>query len=154
MFMGAESYRQACYTCPYASVDKPADITAGDYFEIRADYPELLTGANPLNTELGVSAVIVHSEKGNDLFAKIQDRLQYAEADVQKVVRSHSQLQRPSAYKDRPVLLKLYGEKGFRGLERFYRKQNLFDWKENVSIIVGRNTIQKIKATVKSILRK
>ena len=38
-FMGQQSYRSFCYQCPYASLDKPADLTIGDYFEARQDYP-------------------------------------------------------------------------------------------------------------------
>lgn len=145
MFMGSESYQEACYQCPYASIDKPADITAGDYFEIREDYPELLTGHNALNIDLGISSMIVHSRKGNALLCEAKDLLKCVEIDLQKVVHSHSQLQRPSMYTDRVKLLDIYRDQGFSGLDRFYRKQNFLDWKENISIIVGRNNIRRIK---------
>jgi coenzyme F420-reducing hydrogenase beta subunit len=149
MFMGAESYQQACYSCPYASKEKPADITAGDYFEIRDDYPELLDSPNNLNIDMGVSSVIVHNEKGLRLLDQIKDQLYCKEVDLEKVIRSHSQLQRPSAYNKRYKLLEIYKKKGFVGLDRYYRKNDLFDWKENISIIIGRNNIKRIKQILK-----
>lgn len=154
MFMEAESYQEACYQCPYASIDKPADITAGDYFEIRDDYPELMIGYNALNIDLGISSMIVHSEKGYTLLCEAKDLIKCVEVDVTKVVHSHMQLQRPSMYKKRFKLLKIYQEKGFRGLDWFYRKQNFFDWKENISIIVGRKNIKRIKYILKSMFRR
>jgi coenzyme F420-reducing hydrogenase beta subunit len=149
MFMDAESYQEGCYNCQYASANKPADITLGDYFEIRNDYPELLEGDNALKLDFGVSAVIIHSEKGEALFSELEASVDRIEVDTNTVVKSHSQLQHPSRFRNRHKLLEIYRKQGFKGLERFYRKQNLFDWKENISIIVGRKNIERIKKILK-----
>ena len=149
MFMGAESYREACYRCEFASVNKPADITAGDYFEIERDYPELLVGEDGFKTDLGISSMIVHSEKGYALLEEVAGTLKYAEVDLEKVVRSHAQLQRPSRPVQREKLRGIYAGKGFAGLDRFYRMRDLFDWKENLSTIVGKQNIYRIKRAIK-----
>ena len=154
MFLGAESYQKACYCCDYASVDKPADITAGDYFEIKDDYPELVTGKNALKTDLGVSSIIVHSEKGYALLNEAREFIDCIEVDIQKVVRSHSQLQKPTSYKDRSRLIEIHKSKGFAGIERFYRKKDILNWKENLSAIIGRNNIRKLKRIAKKLLRR
>ena len=107
-----------------------------------------------MKIDLGVSSMIVHSEKGYELLRDADELLECNEVDINKVVKSHSQLQKPSSYKERFKLIDIYRDKGFSGIERFYRKKDIFDWKENISTIVGRNNIKKIKFFLKQLFFK
>lgn len=121
MFMGEQSYRPACYRCQYASLNKPADITMGDYFEVKADYPELFEGEAPIDDSCGLSSVIVHTTKGERLILKSSAELFSQEVSVFKVKKSHANLNRPSKFSmERNILLKGYNKFGFCFIENYY----------------------------------
>ena len=138
MFMSADSYRESCYSCKFSSIDKPADITLGDYYEAKDDYPELFNGeVESLSMNDGISSVVLHTEKGRELFASASDTLWTYEVDVKKVQNSHNELCKPQTYsKNRKCYFDIYNKRGFKPLERK---------------IVRRI---KIKRTVKRIIKK
>ena len=56
MFLNSYTYRENCYTCPYASDRRPGDITIGDYWCIELVHPELLSeNGGDLDHNKGVS---------------------------------------------------------------------------------------------------
>ena len=126
MFMCAQSYREACYYCKYASLEKPADITVGDYFELADDYPELICGENAIDLEYGISCIITHTEKGQNLIKAANDYLLLKEVDPLVVQASHGNLRRPSSYsKERQWLLSLYKKFGYRAIECYYHTRDV-----------------------------
>lgn len=56
------SLRQSCYNCPYRSLNRPSDLTMGDFWGIGK-----LTGKKD-NT--GVSLILTHSEKAENLLER------------------------------------------------------------------------------------
>lgn len=60
-FLRCETYRESCYSCKFATMQRVSDITIGDYFEGKDFYPQL-TGIN------GVSLCIINTKKGQELF--------------------------------------------------------------------------------------
>ena len=121
-FMGQQSYRTACYQCPYASLDKPADITIGDYFEVKNDYPELFIGDDAIDDNGGVSCVIVHTDKGQELLEKAMEYLYLKDVSPQKVQNSHLNLQRPSiASIERKILINGYKKFGYSFIDKYYK---------------------------------
>ena len=125
MFMMQESYRKACYQCPYASLDKPADITIGDYFEARDDYPELFVGDDAIDCNWGLSCIISHNQKGEELLQTAIDYLYLKEVQPQVVQASHGNLHKPSKHtKARYFLGMLYSVFGYRSIEVFYHIRN------------------------------
>ncbi|BFL36566.1 hypothetical protein K380107A5_19370 [Holdemania massiliensis] len=126
MFMSQESYREACYSCSYASLQKPADITTGDYFEIKDDYPELLKDDDSISTTEGISCVITRTEKGEELLRKALDYIYLKEVDPYVVQASHGNLCHPSKHtKLRHKLIKLHDRKGYGSIERYYRTRRM-----------------------------
>ena len=125
-FMGQQSYRTACYKCPYASLDKPADITIGDYFEAQHDYPELFSNKDDIINYGGISCVISHTSKGQDLLDKANSYLLFKEVSVNRVRESHLNLQRPSkASFERKILIWGYEKYGYGFIEKYYRVREL-----------------------------
>ena len=53
--------RKSCYSCPFATLSRPVDISLGDFWGVRS-WPE--------QHEKGISLIIVHSEKGLDLLRR------------------------------------------------------------------------------------
>lgn len=115
LFMRGESYREGCYNCEYANVNKPADITLGDYFELKEDYPELYKKLDVKD----VSSVIVHNKKGTELLCAAD--IEKFPVNCKKVVNSHSQLLTPTSHSSlRYLIEKIYSSTGYKGIVLFY----------------------------------
>lgn len=61
LFTNLSFRRPSCYNCPYTNVSRNSDLTIGDFWGIEESLPEF-------KDELGVSLVIIHSEKGKELW--------------------------------------------------------------------------------------
>ena len=59
IFYSDAALRPSCYSCPWLLDRRPGDITIGDYWGIEHEHPDF-------RDSLGVSLVIVNSEKGKD----------------------------------------------------------------------------------------
>lgn len=68
--------RPICYECKFASLDRTADITLGDYWGDLKDIPYNLKG------EEGISTVFINSKKGQELWGDIKDNFKYAESTL------------------------------------------------------------------------
>lgn len=120
LFFSEDSYRQNCYNCEYASVNKPADITVGDYFECKKDYPYLFENNGPLSNAKSLSCCIIHTEKGLQLLQQYGSQLVLIPADLKKVQISHSNLCYPSKPTDkRERMMRLYQKGGFESIHRY-----------------------------------
>ena len=75
MFLRNYSLRPSCYEC-YAKTHKCSDITIGDFWGIENIVPEL-------NDGMGTSLVITRTDKGQNLFNTICDRLQWKEVSYE-----------------------------------------------------------------------
>lgn len=127
MFMMEESYQKICYKCPYDSLDKPADITIGDYFEAKDDYPELFRGDNAIDCNGGISCAITHNNKGEELLQKAIEYLYLKEVDPKVVQASHGNLHRPSKHSKARAFLRIsYLLFGYKAIEKFYDLRNRF----------------------------
>ena len=72
--------RPSCGSCPFASLRRPSDITAGDCWGVEEAFPELADG-KPW------SLVLCNSEKGAEFFAGACPGLQVTKIDVQRVLQ-------------------------------------------------------------------
>lgn len=81
-YMAFQKYiclRESCYDCIFAGADRDSDITIGDFHEI----DHYMKGINRFD---GVSTVIINSQKGNELFELVCDKLNYFEMDLNKLI--------------------------------------------------------------------
>lgn len=119
LFMGRGGYRPSCYNCPFASINKPGDITLGDYRlsdNNREGNEEL--GKNFLDNEL-LSTVIANTDKGRNILDAISERLSLVPHDADLLKKEHEQLRTPSIPTvDGSTLYSVYKEKGFAGIQR------------------------------------
>ncbi|WP_281532025.1 Coenzyme F420 hydrogenase/dehydrogenase, beta subunit C-terminal domain [Anaerocolumna aminovalerica] len=83
MFLNDLSLRPSCYNCKFKGIHRNSDITLGDFWGID-DF------AKRLNDGYGVSVVVVHSNKGKNLFEQIIPYIQNERVDVKKVFESHN----------------------------------------------------------------
>lgn len=137
MFLKDYSLRPSCYECK-AKNHKLSDMTIADFWGIEKVIPEI-------DDDLGVSLVILRSEKAIDLFNKVHINLNYKEVSYEDGVR-----QNPSEYSSvvKPQLRDAFFEDmnsmSFAELAKKYakpQKKHLF-------------LIRKCKRKLKSIINK
>ena len=88
-FLLGNIYREVCYNCQFASINRVSDITIGDYWGIEKQHPEFT------DTD-GVSAMLINTEKGKELFENVKDEIEYLKTDVEKVVEKNRNLIHPT----------------------------------------------------------
>lgn len=138
-FMECENYRDECYYCKYSSINKPSDITLGDYFEAKDDYPQLFESSH-LKGINDISCIIVHTDKGKSLLNNNKDNLYLYQVDVDKVQASHGELCKPHMYTGtRNKMLKCYNNKGYEGIEKYFNnRENLFKKSKKLKKLLGK----------------
>ena len=111
LFFSNNFLRPNCFHCAFASVEKPSDITMADFWGLKEDHSELFD-------EYGVSAVLVHTEKG-ELILKEATELEIVECEVKQVMKKQANLSapslKPSSYNE---AWKQYEESGFMAISR------------------------------------
>lgn len=122
LFLDAQIYRKSCYSCKYASPQRPGDITIGDYWGIQKEHPELIA-YHKLNIQNGVSCIITNTEKGDAIIAEACDLITLFPSTYSKVANRNGQLVHPSQEgRFRQQILDIYQTDNYSGVDKFYKK--------------------------------
>lgn len=107
-FLNGLFYRENCYECIYANTSRVGDITIGDFWGLGQDTPF------NYDTSLGVSAVLLNTNKGLKAFNKIKDSIFFEKRSLSEAVKGNEQLRHPSyKHKNYEKFQKLYLQYGF-----------------------------------------
>lgn len=121
-FLASHTYRENCYSCPFATKARTADITIGDFWGFHEEYPTV-PGGVALSNAKGVSCVLINSETGRQRFDSCREQLEVLETQFDTIARHNQQLRTPSRRsQERERLLALFREEGYPAVERRYRK--------------------------------
>lgn len=101
------SLRPSCYNCHFKGTERYSDITVGDFW-----------GIGKVNASLdenkGTSLVIVNSQKGNELFEAIGDRIEKTKCSMDDIPEGNLCLSKsPKMGEDRELFFKDLGRKSF-----------------------------------------
>lgn len=124
MFLNSYTYRENCYSCPYASDHRPGDITIGDYWCVELVHPELLKeNGGPLDHEAGVSCMILNKGKGQQFLDLAGKGIIKWASTFEKASKYNRQLTAPSVLKpERDTALTLC-RSGYAEVDKWYRKR-------------------------------
>lgn len=120
--------RPACHDCPFASISREGDITLGDLWSYKNVAPEMNSD------NMGVSSVLINSEKGIRLFSKCMDKLSTKTLDIDDV-------KQPNLLSPTPVdrntrrMVQRYIESGY---ESCLRKMGIIGWRRQRNKIIKR----------------
>ena len=64
-----------CYECPYATTERKTDMTIGDFWHIEETIPDFYDSN-------GNSLFLIHTNRGEELFEKIQSELDYRSSNT------------------------------------------------------------------------
>lgn len=125
MFLNSYTYRENCYSCPYACSSRPGDVTIGDFWNIDLVHPQYLKeNGGQLEEKKGISCLVVNSDRGQELLRRFGSGIVMKRSSYEEASRYNAQLTRPSAMRaERDVVLGLYRESGYAAVERWYRKR-------------------------------
>lgn len=101
------SYRENCFTCPFACGERIGDITAADFWGagslVESRFKELD----------GVSLAMINSDKGYEMFEKVKDKFELEKHTLEEAQRNNGNLSHPSErLPERDKFLRLFVEKG------------------------------------------
>ncbi len=149
-------YRENCYHCKYATQERITDITIGDFSGLGRFAPWL-------QTKVGVSCILVSTEKGHQLINRLMDLglIHCEERPPEEAFKVEKQLMHPSIpHKNREFFKTIYSqcrdfEKSTKGLLcediRVFRKAIV---KKNIRRIASKIVPQNIKMAGKRFLNK
>lgn len=117
IFYDRFALRPSCYECPYAKVERDVDMTIGDFWHIEDKIPDFFD-------PMGTSVFLIHSDKGNQLWDKIKESLDYRESNTEQCWQKNleSPTERPenrekfwTDFQKRGVkyIIKMYGQDSF-----------------------------------------
>lgn len=75
IFYNKCALRPSCYQCPYSTTERDVDMTIGDFWGIDKVIPEFYSSE-------GNSLVLVHTEKGQEMFENIQENVEWVESNI------------------------------------------------------------------------
>ena len=125
-FLSGAISRESCYQCPFSSLERPGDITLGDFWGYQATRPELRHDA-------GLSLLLVNSQKGHHLIECCKEKgVTLNSVTEDSVKRSENKnLYYPTV---RPIIRnKVYEELSQKGFEyigvKYFRKSQTWQIK-------------------------
>lgn len=137
MFLDGEIYRESCYYCPYANLNRVGDLTIGDYWGFQDLSPELKDKPY-ISEKKGVSCLIVNEPAGADLIREYGEGLVVYPVEVEKVMIINTQLREPANHTGkRDKFLQTFSNKGYGVIEKKYQ---------------GKLKIKRYKSKIKSIV--
>lgn len=85
-FMKSFTYRDNCYTCRYAGIERCSDMTIGDFWGISKESKFYNTRSK------GISVALPITEKGTEMLELIYDCTEFEERDINEAVAGNDQL--------------------------------------------------------------
>ena len=139
VFLCNINLRPSCYDCAFRNGTSGSDITLADYWGVQDENPEL-------DDDKGTSLIIVHTQKGLEMFQKIQSELNCKLIDFENVIKHNpsydESVQRPKKRE------KFFKEVQTGNIEKIMKKYA----PSSISLI--QRVIRKMKRIIENLLHK
>lgn len=93
VFLNGDAYRECCYRCKYASLERITDISIGDYWGIEEEHPSFFSSK-------GVSSVLINTKKGSELFNVVKSDFFVIASKPDRIARHNDNLIKPTYRND------------------------------------------------------
>ena len=112
--------RESCHTCKYSSTSRVADITIGDFWGFTKSENEAIK----VEPHKGISAVLVNTEQGQEVFEVIKSDLYVEERELDEVVKYNPFLREiRGSNSDRFGFRKMVSAKGFESAVKSLKRR-------------------------------
>ena len=88
LFLNNKSQRSSCFHCPFTTVNRPGDISLGDFWGIGKKYPDY-------DDDKGISMILINTNKGLELFNRIIAGFNVFESNVELAIAGNKVLEKP-----------------------------------------------------------
>ena len=88
-YLSGHAYHESCYSCKYSQRERVSDLSIGDYWGIQKQHPVFFSSK-------GVSAILINSMKGINIFETTKHLFYYLESEFDKVAEENTNLLRPT----------------------------------------------------------
>lgn len=131
-FLRCLTFRENCYTCPFACKDRVGDITLCDFWG--------LDDSANFEKSKGVSAILINTNKGKNLFDISKGDLVFKERSVEEATRWNCQLNYPSVMSSHYsfFLRECENKKFIEAMRSAYYKEFIYDSLQNMKNFIRR----------------
>lgn len=126
LFLNSSILRESCFSCQFASIHRPGDITLGDFWNFSKEYDiDLLAEQDNVDLHHGISCVLVNTAKGMSTINSIGSGTWFKEVELRSIVDNNDQLQHPTSKgKNRETALFLYKHFGYLAVGKYWEIKN------------------------------
>ena len=89
-FLRGNTFRENCYQCIYAKKQRISDVSLGDFWGLSKS-----SQIYQMGVKNGVSAFIINTQKGKELFELIKDDVEYEKREYDELILNNNQLNSP-----------------------------------------------------------
>lgn len=123
-FLEGAIYRESCYSCPYANMERISDITIGDFWGVEKFHNQDME-RDCVGTQKDWSCILVNSEKGDRFLKEYGRDLRLYLSRPEWIAENNQQLNQASEKPpDRIEVLKAYRTGGFQTVEKEFIRKN------------------------------
>lgn len=83
--------RTSCYSCKFKKINRISDITVADFWGIKNILPKM-------DDDKGTSLIVIHSEKGRQLFDKLNEKMILNEVNLNEAIKYNKSMIRSVKY--------------------------------------------------------
>ena len=117
-FVGDYILRESCSDCHFKGYSRVSDITLGDFWGIWDVCPEM-------DDNKGTSLVLLHSQKGKQLFQSVSERIEVQEVSLEQASQMNPSMLKSSVHQpDREAVLKTIAEDDFQAALHFMQSNS------------------------------
>lgn len=120
LFINKKLQKESCQNCKFLGLERISDITVADAWGVDIEYPQLLK--NKFNKDMGISLLLLNSEKSIHLFEKIKGIFVVNPIDVKKLQKYNAPLNYRQNLSVNTTYLDEYRKCGYLGVEKLFRK--------------------------------
>lgn len=122
LFLEGDTYLESCYQCPFACKERISDFTISDYWGWKVESYQALTEKGVRDGD-GVSAILIHTEKGKQFFDEIKDHMISVQVKPERIIRHNPQLNCPSQcdLSEREKMIDGYTKNGYDAIEKYFK---------------------------------
>lgn len=147
LFFTHKALRESCYSCQYANMNRPGDLTIGDYWGAEAILKEQINLGTFVQKK-GISEIIVNTPKGKTLIQNVVKDNSYVLNETDAYIKYQHNLNRPT---ERPEgTERFWDEYKTNGADFIIKKYGKLGVKQKIIKMVP----SSIKDTIKKITRK
>ena len=121
LFFSLKTFRESCYSCPFAGPLRSGDLTIGDFWGVERSRPDALADGR-LDRERGVSCLLANNQRGREALGRHGGGLELFEVTFEDIAKGNGQLCHPSELPDdRALYLEVFCDGGWEAVERLWR---------------------------------